>query len=452
MNSINRTKLLPFFCLLFLVTACAQRDPLYTPTGSAAFVPDEGTPFPEYVQESQKNIKQVLQTVRSDNGERTYIGGYTNAQAAAMRSPFQVPIDEEQRCSDPAQGADKGFLLIHGLIDSPYLMSSMRDSLHKQYPCALIRAVLLPGDGTVVGDSLEMDHKDFKRIVDYGIKGFQQDPGIHELYLVGFSAGTTLAIDYVKEVPTEEDAEQDDKIQGIILLSASVKAKSSFAFLASFVSLFKDWESVYQEEDAVRYESFSYNAGAQFYSLTRGMMDPEYSVKTPVLMVATADDTTVDAEAARQFFCQASKAERKVLIWYQSIDPAVNTRIAQTADLQCDNIIEVPLAGMKEELKTVNISHLAIPMSPADPHYGLHGTYRHCRRYAESPADLAACRDNKEDNVFGEKNVPELPAELKPAYRTLRRGTFNPFYEQLEAILFCFTDASCSTEEILQSK
>ncbi|CAK8724949.1 hypothetical protein KKHLCK_15435 [Candidatus Electrothrix laxa] len=442
MNTGKRRTLCALLCLLPLISACASNDPLFNPTGQAAFVPDESLPFTEYVQDSHENIELVLNEVRPDNGDRKYLGGYTNAQAATMRSPFQVPANENERCSAIAKGADKGFLLIHGLIDSPYLLHSIQDSLSRQYPCALIRAVLLPGDGTVVGDSLDMNHKDWKRIVEYGVKGFQDD--ITDLYLVGFSTGTSLAIDYMKEHPST------DKIKGLVLLSPSVKAKSRFAFLSPFIKLFKDWLSRSEEEDAVRYESFSYNAGAEFYILTREMVDPKYALKIPVMMVASADDTTVDTEAARRFFCFSDEVDRQALLWYQSADPKVNARIAQTADLQCDNIIEVPLADIQEEFKTINLSHLAVPISPDDPHYGLHGKYRHCGKYASSPTDLAACLDDGENNLFGENNVEGLSADLKPQYRTLRRGTFNPLYEQLEAMMFCFTDDACSTADLLK--
>lgn len=456
MNPFTTKKLFTLLCLLPLITtcitACAGNDPLFKPTGQASFVPDDRVPFTEYVQDSRANIEQVLNEVRPDNGDRTYLGGYINAQAAAMRSPFQVPANEEERCGDMTKGAGKGFLLIHGLIDSPYLLHSIRDSLHRQYPCALIRAVLLPGDGTVVGDSLEMDHQDWQHIVEYGIKGFQEDDRISTLYLVGFSAGTSLAVDYMKTHPATDATERADKIHGLVLLSASVKAKSRFAFLSSFFNLFADWLNRSEEEDAARYESFSYQAGAEFYTLTRGMVDPEYALKVPVLMAASADDATVDAEAARRFFCFSGGTDRQVLLWYQSADPVVNARIAQTADLQCRNILEVPLADIPKEFRTVNLSHLAVPISPDDPHYGLHGRYRHCGKYASSPTDLAACRDDAENNLFGEDNVEELPADLKPEYRTLRRGTFNPLYKQLEAMLFCFTDDACSTAELLQKK
>ncbi|MCI5130642.1 MAG: esterase [Candidatus Electrothrix sp. EH2] len=450
---MKRSVLSPLLCLLpLLITACASKAPLYEPTGKAAFVPDDSVAFTDYVQDSRANIEQVLNDVRPNNDKRNYLGSYSNDQAATMRSPFQVPAHEQERCSDSSKGANKGFLLIHGLIDSPYLLSNIRDSLHKQYPCALIRSVLLPGDGTVVGDSLNMDHKKWQRIVEYGIKGFQDDDKISELYITGFSTGTSLVVDYMKTHPATDETQRADKIKGLILLSPSVKAKSAFAFLSPFFDLFADWLSRFHEQDAARYESFSYKAGAEFYTLTRNMLKPEYAIKIPMLMVATADDATVDAEAARRFFCFSEGTERQALLWYQSIDPAVNTRIVGTTDLQCKNILEVPLKDIEDEFKTVNISHIAVPVSPDDPHYGLDGKYRNCLEYDSDSADFAACQDNTENNLFGEKNVEKLPVELKPEYRTLRRGTFNPFYEQLEKTIACFTDTTCSARNLLKDK
>ena len=449
---MKKSFLYPLLCLLSLITACASNTPLYEPTGKAAFVPDDSVAFTDYVRDSRANIEQVLNKVRPNKDKRNYLGGYSNAQAAAMRSPFQLPAKEQERCSDISKGANKGFLLIHGLIDSPYLLANIRDSLHKKYPCALIRSVLLPGDGTVVGDSLNMGHKQWQRIVEYGVQSFQDNDGISELYITGFSTGTSLAIDYMKTRPPTEGTERADKIKGLILLAPSVKAKSTFVFLSPFLDLFADWLSRFHEQDAARYESFSYKAGAEFYTLTRDMLNPEYAIKVPMLMVVTADDATVDAEAARRFFCFSEGTERQALLWYQSIDPEVNARIARTADLQCNNILEVALRDIKDEFKTVNISHIAVPVSPDDPHYGLHGKYRNCLGYASDSADFAACQDNTENNLFGEKNVEKLPADLKPEYRTLRRGTFNPFYEQLEKAITCFTDTACSTTALLKSK
>ncbi|MCI5208824.1 MAG: esterase, partial [Candidatus Electrothrix sp. ATG2] len=114
MNVTKIKSLYWLLCLLPLLNACASNSPLFEPTGKASFVPDKNLPFTEYVRDSRENIERVLDEIRPDNGERKYLGGYTNAQAAEMRSPFQVPMDENERCSDISKGAGKGFLLIHG--------------------------------------------------------------------------------------------------------------------------------------------------------------------------------------------------------------------------------------------------------------------------------------------------------------------------------------------------
>ncbi|RWX50857.1 hypothetical protein VU01_12555, partial [Candidatus Electrothrix marina] len=94
MNATKIKSLWYHLCLLPLIPACASNDPLFNPTGQAAFVPDKSVPFTEYVQDSHENIEQVLNEIRPSNGDRTYLGGYTNAEAAAMRSPFQIPANE----------------------------------------------------------------------------------------------------------------------------------------------------------------------------------------------------------------------------------------------------------------------------------------------------------------------------------------------------------------------
>ncbi|MCP3944454.1 MAG: esterase [Desulfobacteraceae bacterium] len=443
-------------CVFFVLSACSNTDPLLRPTGRAAFVPETGVEFTQYVRKSRENIEQILNKLRPGLEKRSYLGGYTDQEAAAMRSPFQVPEFDSDRCLDVSRGAGKGFLLIHGLTDSPYLMRSISDSLSREYPCALIRAVLLPGHGTIPGDSLKMRYKDWERIVDYGVNSFRKDKSISDLYLVGFSTGTSLIINYMKKTPVESGKLREDKIKGLVLLSVAVKAKSAVAGLAPMVAWVMDWATKFKERDAARYESFSFNAGAQFYELTQGMDGPEYALDVPVLMAVSADDATIDAEAARKFFCYPTDVKRRVLIWYQSIDPTVNSGInpKDTPGLMCDNIIEVGLADIKPGFKTLNLSHIAVSMSPEDPHYGVYGKYHNCKAYDKNKTvqEFNGCQTNKNNNIFGEKNVNGLKDSLHLNYDYLRRGTFNPFYKNLETKIFCFTNDNCPISELLESK
>lgn len=447
--------ILSFGCLFLVLSACSNNDSLLRPTGKAAFVPEDKVNFTQYVSNSRENIEQILNELRPLSENRLYLGGYTNQEAAAMRSPFQVPKIDTDRCDDISKGADKGFLLIHGLTDSPYLMRSISASLSHEYPCAVIRAVLLPGHGTIAGDSLKMEYKDWERIVLYGVNSFKKDTTISDLYLVGFSTGTSLAIKYMKNNPVNEGETREDKIKGLVLVSTAVKAKSDAACLAPIVKLVMDWATAFKEKDAARYESFSFNAGAQFYTLTKGMVDPEYALDVPVLMAVSADDATIDARAAREFFCYSTSVKKRALIWYQSIDPNVNADInpKDTPELMCDNIVEVNLDNIDPKYKTINLAHIGLSMSPDDPHYGVDGKYHDCKAYDNNRnQEFNKCQGNEKNNVFGEKNISDLKDRLKLDYDYLRRGTFNPYYKNLEAKILCFTNDDCPISDILGSK
>ena len=460
MLTSNLKTILCAVCLSLAFSACASNDPVLTPSGKATFVPADNVAFTQYVKDSRENIELVLNQARPPEEKRLYLGGYTNQDAARMRSPFQVPEMDNTRCDDVSKGAGKGFLLIHGLTDSPYLMRSISDSLSNEYPCALIRAVLLPGHGTVAGDSLNMRYKDWQRITRYGVNSFREDTTISELYLVGFSTGTSLAIKYMKKNPENIESPRKDKIKGLVLISTAVKAKSWAAWLAPIAKIFKDWGDTFKEKDAARYESFSLNAGAEFYKLTKGMVSPKYTLDVPVLMAVSADDETIDAHAARKFFCYPTNEKRRALIWYQSIDPKVNAAInpVKTPELMCSNIIEIQLENITPNFNTVNLAHTALSMAPDDPHYGVDGKYHNCKAYdnRKTIQDFDACQGNEKKNIFGEKNIKGLSDKLKDQlgldYDYLRRGTFNPDYKNLETRILCFTNDNCPTSDILSSE
>src|SRR5262249_26865700 len=104
-----------------------------------------------------------------------------------MRSPFELM----PTCSDEAATPlPRGVLLIHGLTDSPFLVRDIAESLRRQ--CLLVRAILLPGHGTVPGDLLEVRYEDWVEAARYGLESFRGQ--VTDLYLGGFSTGGTLAI------------------------------------------------------------------------------------------------------------------------------------------------------------------------------------------------------------------------------------------------------------------
>jgi len=426
--------------VLLVLSACSSEQSWLKPTGSAAGVPkDQNLAFEQYVSDSRSNIEQVLEKFRFANSQSPYVGDYNAQQVAKMRGPFQIPDSEQNLCKDQSSGAGKGFLLIHGLTDSPYLLKGMAQSLHQAYPCSLVRAVLLPGHGTVVGDSLQMKYQDWQAITDYGVHSFQRMQSIDELYVVGFSTGTALAIKHLQQG-------NSDKIKGMILLSTAVKAKSDLAWMAGYVNLFKDWIGVNQERDAARYSSFSSNAGAQFYQLTKDLMSPKYQFDIPVLMAVSADDATIDPEAAREFFCKYSTSQRKHLIWYRGY--------ADKPTVNCTGVYEVEQGELQQSFagssyKYANTAHTGISVDPADNHYGVAGVYRDCKAYeADGEKQWQSCMQDTDSSIFGEKNIAQMDTVLAGGY--WRRGTFNRQYQQLMQSIVCFADQGCNLNEILR--
>lgn len=440
-----RVKINAFFALfLFSLASCSPTPSFLKKTDHPAGVPsDPDLPFSQYVRDSRKNIEQTLRDLRFANDADPYLGNYSPAQAAQMRSPFErLP---EPGSTGPGKG--KGFLLIHGLTDSPYLMHSIADSLQQAYPNGTIRAVLLPGHGTVAGDSLNMRHTDWMAITDYGVRSFEKMDTISELYLVGFSTGTSLAIRHLQDNP------KNPQIKGLILISTAVKAKSGAAFLSPYLRWLKDWLDTFEERDAARYESFSVNAGAEFYLLTQNIMKSKTPIDVPVLMAVSADDDTIDADAARQFFCDRVTADRRGLIWYAS------RHAERNIDPPCGDIKEVELGPVDREFqgtayRFANYAHTALSMSPADEHYGVNGKYHQCKAYDTPPdmADFKECQKGSAKTIFGERDIASKAAKKELDYDYWRRGTFNPDYARLERAIICLADETCDLEKSMEDQ
>jgi len=443
MTSRELTQIIAALAILLIASGCSVRQASLRPTGSAISAPAVSEPdFSRYVSESHDKIRRVLDAV-SINGGSGFLGGYSNEEAAAMRAPFQIPETDADLCSDRAKGGGKGFLLIHGLTDSPYLMRSVAESLHKAYPCGVVRAILLPGHGTVPGDTLSMKYEEWIQTTAYGVRSFEKDAKISKLYLVGFSTGAALALRHVK------DSGNAGKVQGLVLLSPALKAKSPLAWLAGSAELFSDWQSIYPERDAARYESFSYHAAAEFYELTRGLSDGGYTLDIPLLMAVSGDDSTIDALAARRFFCDSPVTGRRALIWYRS-----GYTEDSTAAL-CSDILTVETEGTGRRYngtpyRLANISHTAVPVSPADRHYGVNGRYRNCKSYDGNgnPDDFANCQTGSPKTIFGESSIGTSHEKEVLGYDYWRRGTFNPDYDRLEKSITCFVDRSCKMESL----
>lgn len=403
--------------LLIWTAATAASDARLRASDTGAYVPEPGTGFSVYVEESTRRILRALDILYSDNVS-PFAGAYTREQAAQMRAPFQIKPDSNN-CDGNADRT--GFLLVHGLTDSPYMLKPIAQALAERYPCALLRAVLLPGHGTLPGDSLRMTHEQWEDMVAYGVDSFRGE--VERLYWIGYSTGSTLALDYLQKHPEEE------LIAGLIMLSPAVRAVSDTAMLAGWLRWVKKWLGVEEDTDAVKYESFSMNAGAEFYELTRSSGVAAPALRIPLFAAISADDATINVEAARHFFCSQTDVPHRTMLWYQSDSSPLK--------------LQTPCPGIKvikaEALpfRVVSFSHTSLTLPPDDPHYGLDASYRNCLHYEAGSPAREQCLSDDAATVYGERSLLEggrFDGKL------LRRATFNPHFDELIEAMVCFLE------------
>lgn len=380
---------------------------LFRSSGQQVALPSAQTPFDQYVVNNEAHIRDVVTRAYFQEREAPFGPAYDIDAVVAMRAPYELTPSAD--CGQ--QGTGLGFLLIHGLTDSPYLLHDVAASLRAEYPCALIRGLLLPGHGTVPGDTLAMDYHDWIAVTEYGVNSFRAE--VDRLYMVGFSTGTSLSVLYA-------DTHRDDElVQGLIMLSPAIAARSGLAFLSPYLRWVRDWLSQNSEADPARYESFSVNAGAQFYRLTKGLTDADFRpLNVPVFMAASADDSTVNMEAARDFFCSKTPSSRGHMLWFQ-------TEGAQTTlPTECVGLQILPAAS--EAHRVVNLAHTSMSMAPDNPHYGVQGDYRMCLHYGVDTQEFEQCVNDDSQTVYAETGAGE---EKLYEGKLIRRGSFNPHYE-----------------------
>lgn len=410
-----------FLLSLCLLSACGENPPHLQPSGHAVTAPAADTRFEHYLSSTRDTLQQALDVVYERAGGLPFGEDYPLQRTLEMRSPYE--IREAPLCE--AEAPRTGYLLIHGLTDSPYLLSAVARSLAGRSPCSVVRSVLLPGHGTVPGDSLDVHRDEWRQITRYGVDSFRGR--VNELYLVGYSAGATLAVEYA-------DQHRDDELlAGLVLLSPAMALPDATVRLAPYVRWFRNWLGVEQERDAAKYETLAINAGAEFYLLVRDLDWPAMqSLQLPVFMALSGADTTVDVNAAAEFFCAKTDAERRQLLWFSSINDSHQPLAS------CSGISVLPAVDADQRL--VSISHVGVTMPAADPHYGRDGGYRQCLHYSPVPDRYQQCMADDADTVYGERSL--LVDGLFQG-QLLRRATFNPAFPAMMQRIDCFLDGSC---------
>lgn len=164
-----------------------------------------------------------------------------------------------------------GVLLIHGLSDSPYSMRTLAETLHARG--AWVVGLRVPGHGTAPVGLTDIRWQDFVAATHIAAAHVAERVGDDRpFYIVGFSNGAALAVEYTLTVLEGEESRLPDRLA---LLSPAIGITRA-AVLAGWqarLSTLLDmkqlaWESQSPEYDPFKYLSFAINAGEQMYLLT----------------------------------------------------------------------------------------------------------------------------------------------------------------------------------------
>ena len=208
-------------------------------------------------------------------------------------------------------GYEKAALLIHDLGGTPYEMRDVARAFADA--CYLVRAILLPGHGTVPGDLLNVEYRQWVDATRSAVKSFEG--AAQRLTLVGFGLGGTLALHYALS-----DAPRKVELDGLVLLAPALEAETPLAWLRASgipgeLIPGQPWARLLPDYDPVRYESLPRNALMQRARLIGEVAAQDAALQIPVFLAISADDAEVDAGAARDWFCRRLSGPRQ-LIWY----------------------------------------------------------------------------------------------------------------------------------------
>ncbi|MCZ7566189.1 MAG: alpha/beta fold hydrolase [Burkholderiales bacterium] len=380
--------------------------------------------------------------------------------AGSLADPAGYRRDWNRTLELAAPNPRGAVLLLHGLSDSPYSMRPLAERLHAEGYRTL--ALRLPGHGTAPSGLVHAQWQDWAAAARLGARHLRGRIGADlPLYVVGYSTGGALAVEYALARRAGEDL---PRVDGLILVSAAIGVspvaalaawQARLAALPGFEKL--AWSSIGPEFDPFKYVSFAVNAGVQIHALTTEIdariaaLDKGGGVEgmPRVLAFQSAADATVDAgalvrvllgrlapaghelvafdvnrhaEAAPLLAPGTGEDVRRLLVAGplpfalsvitnrdpHSAETVAQYRPAGTATTGADPV------GIAWPPGVFSLSHVSLPFPPSDPLYG-----------AARPAVIEGVYLGRPE-LLGERGLLAVPES------ELVRLRFNPFFSYLE--------------------
>ena len=206
-----------------------------------------------------------------------------------------------------AESPKAAVLLLHGMSDSPYSLRHLGERLHAAG--ANVLGLRMPGHGTAPSGLVDITWQDMAAAVRVAMHHLaQQNDGL-PIYVVGYSTGAALAVNYALATLDDETL---PPIERIVVLSPAIGVTRVAvlavwqARLGHLLGLEKlAWNAILPEYDPFKYGSFAVNAGNIVYQLTNEIQNRITALREqgklhggpPILAFSSIVDATVSTPA-----------------------------------------------------------------------------------------------------------------------------------------------------------
>ncbi len=263
--------------------------------------------------------KKTMTATLKKHFKETESPPFINSNHQLMSIEEKVNISAPFQILPPAHCQTKiGFLIIHGLFLDPNSSREIANKIKEAYNCAVIKAILLSGHGTLPKELIKTKFTDWIKDTKSAIKTFE-DNNVNSIYIVGHSLGGTLAYKVV------EDTTYKDKIKGLVLFNPAIKEyRSSWIKrqLLNIVTKFIDYKNTHEALFPVRYLAHTTNAANELIKLTASLKLESIS-DTPSIQFHVIDDTTIDIQSNINHFCSIKNKEPHQFVLYTGTEKSL---------------------------------------------------------------------------------------------------------------------------------
>jgi esterase/lipase len=382
--------------LLASLSGADELDTRHRPSGINSTMPPAAT-LDEYLAECRRRVTEARTDLDSAARE-TIIDG---------NAPFLLRPD---RPGTPR----RAILLLHGLSDSAFLVRDVGRWFQQQG--FVVLGALLPGHGTRPGDMREVRWQTWLDTPRRLVALLRREAD--EIYLLGFSAGATLALHHTL---------LHGGIKALFLFAPAVRVRRLAWVACPLARLGRwfrrlAWFDVQPDGDCFKYESLATHAICEVLAMIRALnrLQSLRMLDVPVFVAASENDATIDSAAILDWF-DALPHRHKRMLWYSTGQPRVPPKV---------KVVNSVFAGRNIR----SFAHTALLQSPDNLHYGEHGRQRVCIHYYRlAPYKYRRCHEGDED-CLGEV------FEETPDCEVVRRLTWNPVFEGMLGEMKVFLD------------